>query len=214
MRARTVVMPAKAGIQFFLAVALLSACSSAPPLPDDVYYRLQLAAPAQRLEAPRVPGPVLVARFGGASVYTSRDLAYSSESPYLHLSHYHYHHWVDPPPQLLQQELVDYLRAANLAQRVETEAGRQLPALRIDGTIRRFERQKSASGWQVAVALELRATPADRRAEPLLKTYDVVLAAEGDGIEATVRAFSAATATVFERFLADLGKAVPGSARP
>jgi ABC-type uncharacterized transport system auxiliary subunit len=194
-----------------LLAAALAGCGSAPPLPDDVYYRLQLAAPAQRLEAPRVAGAVLVARFGGASVYTSRDLAYSSESPYLHLSHYHYHHWVDPPPQLLQQELVDYLRAANLASRVETEAGRQPPAWRIDGTIRRFERQKTASGWQVAVALEFRATPADRRAEPMLKSYDVILAAEGDGIEATVKAFSAATATVFERFLADLGKAVPAA---
>lgn len=196
-----------------LLAAALAGCGSAPPLPDDVYYRLQLAAPARRLDAPRVDGPVRVARFDGASVYTSRDLAYSSEAPYLHLSHYHYHHWVDPPPQLLQQELVDYLRAANLASRVETEAGRRPPAWRIGGTIRRFERQKTASGWQVAVALELRAAPADRRAEPLLKTYDVVLAAEGDGIEATVQAFSAATATVFDRFLADFGKAVPDAAR-
>lgn len=194
-----------------LLVAALAGCGSAPPLPDDVYYRLQLAAPTQRLEAPRVPGAVLVARFDGASVYTSRDLAYSSEAPYLHLSHYHYHHWADPPPQLLQQELVDYLRAANLASRVEAESGRQAPAWRIDGTIRRFERQKTATGWQVAVALEFRATPADRRAEPLLKTYDVVLAADGDGIEDSVKAFSAATATVFERLVADLGKAVPAA---
>lgn len=194
-----------------LLAAALAGCGSAPPLPDDVYYRLQLAAPGQRLDAPRVAGPVRVSRFEGASVYTSRDLAYSDASPYLHLSHYHYHHWVDPPPQLLQQELVDYLRAANLASRVETESGRQTPAWRIDGTIRRFDRQKTATGWQVAVALEFRATPADRRAEPLLKTYDVVLAAEGDGIMDSVKAFSAATTTVFERFLADLGKAVPAA---
>ena len=84
----------------FLAVAL-GACSAAPPLPEDVYYRLQLAPPAQRFDAPRIAGLVVVDRPNAASVYTSRNLAYSDSPPHLHLSHYHYHHWVDPPPQLL-----------------------------------------------------------------------------------------------------------------
>lgn len=200
---------AAAGIQFFLAVFLLTACSAAPPLPEDVYYRLQLAPPAQRFDAPRVAGVVVVDRPNAASVYTSRDLAYSDSPPYLHLSHYHYHHWVDPPPQLLQQELADYLRSANLAPSVTTEAGRAVPAWRISGIVRRFERQKSRSGWQVAVALELRAEPADRKQAPLLQQYEMVLAAPGDGIEDTVKAFSTATGSLFDRFLADLGKALP-----
>ena len=213
MSARTFVMPrsfvtpAKAGVQFFLA-AILFGCSAAPPLPEDVYYRLQLAPPAQRFDAPRIAGLVVVDRPNAASVYTSRNLAYSDSPPHLHLSHYHYHHWVDPPPQLLQQELVDHLRNANLAQNVATEAGRAVPAWRISGNVRRFERQKTDSGWQVAVALELRAEPTDRKRAPLMQQYETVLAVQGNGIEDTVKAFSQATGGLFDRFLADLGKAL------
>ncbi len=206
---------AAAGIQLFLAVCLLSACSAAPPLPEDVYYRLQLAPPAQRFEAPRVAGLVVVDRPNAPSVYTSRDLAYSDAPPHLHLSHYHYHHWVDPPPQLLQQELADYLRAANLAPSVATEAGWPAPSWRISGIVRRFERQKTVAGWQVAVALELRAEPADRRQAPLLQQYEMVLPAEGEGIDDTVKAFSKATGSLFDRFVADFNGAVPPvTARP
>jgi len=195
---------------------LLAGCSAARPLPEDVYYRLQLAPPAQRFDAPRVAGLVVVDRPNAASVYTSRNLAYSDSPPHLHLSHYHYHHWVDPPPQLLQQELADYLRSANLAQSVATEAGRVVPAWRISGNVRRFERQKTESGWQVAVALELRAEPGDRKRTPLMQQYETTLAVQGDGIEDTVKAFSKATGGLFDRFLADLGAALtgPGTARP
>ena len=191
-----------------LALALAGCFGSAPPIPDDIYYRLKLDAPAQRFDAPRV-GQIVVERPGAASVYTSRDIAYSDQAPHLALSHYHYHHWVDPPPQLLQHELADYLRAANVARAVMTEAGRQAPAWRIAGTVRRFERQRSDSGWQVAVALELRAEPADRNGAVLVRQYETVLAAGGDGLEDTVQAFSKATGTVFDRFLADLAGALP-----
>ena len=125
MSARLLVIPAKAGIQCLIGALLLAGCSSTPPIPNDVYYRLQLAPPSQRFESPRVAGAVVVERPGAASVYASRDLAYSDAPPHLALSHYHYHHWVDPPPQLLQQELVDYLRSANLASSVTAESGRQ-----------------------------------------------------------------------------------------
>jgi ABC-type uncharacterized transport system auxiliary subunit len=208
---KSLVIPAKAGIQCLVGTVLLltAACSAAPPLPDDLYYRLQLAPPAQRFDTPRVAGPIVVDRPSAASVYTSRDLAYSDSPPHLHVSHYHYHHWVDPPPQLLQQELADFLRSANLASNVTTEAGRLPVSYRISGIVRRFERQKTASGWQVAVALELRAEPADRKRPLLLQQYDTVLAAEGDGIEDTVRAFSKATGSLFDRFVSDVGKALP-----
>jgi len=191
--------------------ATLAGCAAPPPLPDDVYYRLQLAPSAQRFEAPRVAGLVVVQRPSAASVYTSRDLVYSDGAPHLQLSHYHYHHWADPPPQLLQQGLVDYLRSANFAPNVTVEAGRMIPAYRISGIVRRFERQKAESGWQAAVALELRADPVDSERPLLLQQYETVIAAEGDGMEATVKAFSKATGTLFDRFLADFNTALPAS---
>ena len=205
------VIPAKAGIQCLLAATLLAGCfGSSPPIPEDIYYRLQPAAPAQRFDAPRV-GLVVVDRPGGASVYTARDIAYSDAAPHLRLQHYHYHHWVDPPPQLLQQALVDYLRAANFARTVTSEPGRQPPAWRLSGVVRRFERQKNGSGWQAVVSLELRADPAGGREPLLLRQYETVIAADGDGMEATVAAFAKATGSLFDRFVADLGQALPSA---
>lgn len=213
------VIPAQGGIQFFfstvLPAALLAGCFSSPPLPDDVYYRLQLAPAAQRFEAPRVAGLVVVDRPSAASVYNSRDLAYSDRPPHLQLSFYHYHHWADPPPQLLQQGLVDHLRSANLAPNVTVEAGRLVPAYRISGVVRRFERQKSDAGWQAAVSLELRADPAGGAQPLLLRQYDTVVAADGDGMEATAQAFAKATGTLFDKFLVDFSAALPvEKARP
>lgn len=208
------VMPAKAGIQFLLALSLTACFGSSPPIPDDIYYRLQPAAPAQRLDAPRV-GLVVVDRLGGASVYTARDIAYSDASPHLRLQHYHYHHWVDPPPQLLQQALVDYLRAANFAKAVTSEAGRQPPAWRVSGAVRRFDRQRGDSGWQAAVSLELRADPVGGNKPPLVRQYETVVPTDGDGMEATVQAFARATGSLFDRFLADFSAALPAdTARP
>ena len=212
------VIPAKAGIQFFLCATLLTACfGSSAPLPDDINYRLQLAPAAQRFEVPRVAGLVVVERPTAPAVYSSRDVVYSEGPPHVNLLHYHYHHWADPPPQLLQQGLVDHLRSANLAPNVTIEAGRLLPAYRISGVVRRFERQKNGSGWQAAVSLELRADPVAGDKPLLLQQYEIVVPADGDGMEATVQAFAKATGSLFDRFVADLGKALPAdpvSARP
>ncbi len=207
---RTGVIPAKAGIQCFLAALLAGCFGSSPPLPDDVNYRLQLAPATQRFEAPRIAGLVVVERPTAAALYSSRDVVYS-EGPPNQLSHYHYHHWADPPPQLLQQGLVDHLRSANLASNVTLEAGRLLPAYRISGVVRRFERQKIGSGWQAAVSLELRADTVGGSEPLLLRQYEMVSAADGDGMEATVQAFAKATGSLFDRFVTDLNQALPAA---
>lgn len=186
---------------------LLGACVSAP-LPNDVYYRLQAGAAAQRFETPRVDGMIVVERPRAPAVYATRDIAWSDDPQALQLSHYHYHHWADPPAQLLQQALVDYLRSANFASSIALEAGRLAPVYRISGGIRRFERVRSDAGWAVAVMLDLRADPAAGERPVLLKQYESSVAAKDDSIEATVQAFSDATGAVFGRFLADLAEAV------
>jgi len=214
---RPLVIPAKAGIQFCLFVLVsstltlaLSGCfGSSPPLPDDHYYRLPIAAPTQRFEAPPVPGVIMVERPRATAVHATRSLAYSEDEQGLRLEHYHYHHWTDPPPQLLQQALVDFLRAANVAPTVTSDAGRLELDYRISAVVRRFERQKTSDGWKVAVTLELRADAAAGDRPLLLNEYAALVPVKSDDMEGTVRAFSAASGDVFTRFLADLASALP-----
>lgn len=193
-----------------LAGLLLAGCVGNTPLPDDHYYRLSIALPAQRPAAPLVAGLVLVEAPRAPDVYASRTIAYSADPGQLSLEHYHYHSWIDPPARLLQQELIRYLQAVNLAAAVVPDAGRVQPEYRIAGDIRRFERRKTARGWEAVVALELRVDAAAGNTQLLLvRSYEQAVPATDATLEATVQAFSTATATVFQQFASDLTKALP-----
>jgi ABC-type uncharacterized transport system auxiliary subunit len=186
---------------------LLTACAGAP-LPDYHYYRLNVTAPAAKENSGPVPGLVLVDAPRAPAVYVPRAIAYSGDTGQPSLEHYHYHAWIDPPARLLQQELVRYLQAARFGSAVVTDAGRAPPDYRVSGEIRRFERVKTANGWAAAVALELRADSAPDAPPLLVRGYEKTVPAGDATLEATVEAFSSASAAIFQAFTADLTRAV------
>jgi ABC-type uncharacterized transport system auxiliary subunit len=193
-----------------LYMALLAGCVGRTPLPDSHYYRLNVAAPAAKENPGHVTGLVLVEAPRAPAVYVPRAIAYSDDAAQASLGHYHYHAWIDPPARLLQQELARYLQSAHIGSAVVTDAGRAAPDYRISGEIRRFERVKTAQGWAAAVALELRADAAANAPPLLVRNYEKVVPAGDATLEATVEAFSAASAAIFQAFTADLMKDVAG----
>lgn len=196
-------------VSVLLALALAGCFGSSPPVPDDQFYRLPVGVPAQRHDVPALDGVVMVERPRATAVHAVRALAYSEDEQQLRLSHYHYHHWADPPPMLLQQALVDFLRASNLVTTVTADAGRLELDYRISSVLRRFERQKTADGWKAAVTLELRADAARGDRPLLLREYAALAPIRGERMEDTVQAFGAASQDVFTRFVADLSRALP-----
>lgn len=192
-----------------LVPVLLSACVGNTPLPDEHYYRLAIAPATERAASARIQGLVVVEPPDAPDVYAKRALVYSEDSGNISLQHYHYHFWIDPPPRLLQQELIRYLQAANLATAVVAEAGRAQPDYRISGSLRRFERLKTGKDWKVAVALQLRVEGASGTSPVLVRDYEQLLAASDATLEASVQAFSSAISTILRQFTTDLTKTLP-----
>src|SRR3989344_2043312 len=145
-------------LSMMLAIGI-SGCT-APPLPEDHFYRLELGAPAAIQGQLRIDGALTVQRIRMGGMYGKRPLLYSTAHAPTELRQYHYHYWVDNPARLIQEQLSMYLRGANIARGVAMPVAGATADYQVDGTVHRFEQQLVASGGRV------------RRIELLLKASD------------------------------------------
>ena len=186
-----------------LAAAALTGCAGGSPgIPDTIYFRLPPRAEIARVARP-LPQPILVETLLADGLQSDQAIIYSLDPDGARLKAYHYQLWVDPPVRLLQRRLIATLRAAGASELVADRFPHQVDALRISGRLERFERIKTATGWQVAVALALRA---ERRAggTPLvLREYSQQLPA-GETLRDSVATMGQAVDRIFAEFLRDL----------
>jgi len=193
--------------RFLLAIvavaALTLAACDVPTVPDFTYYRLPRPTPLKPAPAPLF-GDVVVDVFAADGLYGDQALVYALDPAAQQLRQYHYQLWTDPPARVLQRRLIEQLRDTNVAARVTDELPASHPAVRISGTILRFDRAPNASGGYTAtVAIKLRAD--DDQGLPMLDDYyRAELPAEGNDVKATVDAYGAAFDKVFAEFYVDL----------
>ena len=206
-----------------LALAGLAGCiGSAPPVPRDHYYRVLVAPPAQG-GAPQsaaqsatgqsatgqsaagimFPGVLSVAPLDAGGLLRERPLLYSATGRAHEVQQHDYYYWMDPPPKMLQAQLVDYLRASGLAEAVITPDLRVRPDYEITGRLRRFERLLGGGPTRVVAEVELALVETGRKQLLVVETYSAEVAAADDGVEASVLALAQALGRIFERFLAD-----------
>ncbi len=186
-----------------LAALALTGCGSVPSLPDYSYYRLP-PVPALQPAGRSLAQILVVDEFDASDLYADPPIVYALRPDARELRRYHYRLWADAPGSMLRWRLISELRAAALAPLVSAELPRGHAALRIQGTILRFDRVPDPQGGQQAVvALQLRVDGSD--GQPLLdRSYRERRAAAGSDMDATVLAFGAATDAIFVRFRADL----------
>ena len=98
-------------------VVLLSACQSAPPVPQDKYYRLTVT-PGPTWTQPLLRDAVFVAPLRAEGLYAERAMLYASVQRPRELLQYHYQFWSEPPALLLQEHLRASLGASHLAAQV------------------------------------------------------------------------------------------------
>lgn len=192
----------------FLALAcamlplLLVGCS-VPAIPDVTYFRLPPAAPFAHADKPLSLLPIEVDTFNAEGVYAEQALIHTVGPDGGALQTYHYQLWSDPPTHALQTRLVDALRASGIAELVTDRLPASTHALRIHGTIRRYERIGDGQGFRVAVSLEMRVEQDE--GEPLIEQeYHAEEAAADTTLSGTVAAFSTAVDKVFGAFYKDL----------
>ena len=193
-----------------LLATLLSACSS-PSVPDVTYFRLPPAKVLPHADKPLSLLPIEVEVFTGEGIYAEQALLYATTPDASALRAYHYQVWSEPPSQGLQTRLVELLRDSGISPLVTDRLPASTQALRIHGSIVRYERVKRDTGFVIVVALQMRVD--QDQGEPLLeKTYRAEAPAADANMGATVDAFGVAVDQAFAAFYADLAALEGGHA--
>lgn len=129
---------------------LMLGCAGAVQVPEDSFYRLEVVSPTPR-QQPIFPGTVLVEVQAVAPIYRDRSLLYSDRVAPIRLRRWHYRHWVDSPPRMLQWAMAKYIEDSGVVARVVTAEDR-IPAERtLSIEIERFEYVRADAGGQVIV---------------------------------------------------------------
>ena len=179
----------------------MTACGQTK-VPQDHYYRLNLTAPA-RMEQPVLPGILAIKRFSADGMLQVRGIIYSQPGRPLEVESYHYHHWTDIPPVMLQDILVGYLRAANAAPGIVAGGMDVEPDYILKGRINRLERV-TGSAHDGVLELEFSLIQAATRQVILQRSYRQQVRADNQTVAGTVAALNQALENVYAEFLGDL----------
>ncbi len=185
------------------AAGWLSACAALEPPPDDHYYRLDVIAPTERFAAPPFAGTLEVAPFTATGLVADRAIVFTVPDQPFEVDSYNYHLWNEPPGVLLQEQLIRFLREANLADRVVSPELRLPADYAVEGRIRRFD-QVVAGGARMQIELELALIRLADEAPLLLRTYTVEEPAPNESVPAAVLATNKGLSEIYSRFLADI----------
>lgn len=195
-----------------LVLVLLQGCAATTPVPDFRYFRFAEAASVTRLDPAPLALPLVVEPFRADGVMGERPILYATHSETVRLSQYHYQLWNDPPPVLVRQRLMDQLAAAAVAPVVSERLSPRVESFRLQGRIEEFQRVRDPAGDRIIVSVLLR-LERDRVGLPLIeRRYRQQLAVDGEGIEASVRAFGQAVDAVARELIGDL-QDLPADAR-
>ncbi len=191
------------------AFAGLTGClGSAPPVPRDHFYRILVTVPA-RNDAARsateimLPGVLSVAPLDADGLLRERPLLYSATGGPHEMQQHDYHYWMDPPPRMLQVQLVSFLRRSGLAKAVITTDLRVRSDYEVTGRIKRLERLLGGGPPRVVAEIELAMVQTERNHLVVVETYFAEVPSADDSVEASVLALDQALASIFERFLMD-----------
>jgi ABC-type uncharacterized transport system auxiliary subunit len=191
------------------AIALLLALGLAsckqPEVTPDQFYRLDAATSVPQVAAGKLAGTVEVDRLAVDGLTGERAIVYVDAANDTTLQAYNYHFWVEPPPILLRDQLVSYLRAAKIAPVIVTADMRVRADYVVGGRIKRLERVTGGRfGVVVEMELWLRRNSDDRLL--VLNGYRVDLDGGKDTVADAVTAINRAVATAFGRFVEDIAK--------
>jgi ABC-type uncharacterized transport system auxiliary subunit len=192
-------------LYLILLFSLLAGCfGGGEVVPQDHYYHLaDISGDVPKVSKPF--GVIAVLPLQSDALHHERTILYSLQSTPLLLNTYYYHHWSNTPGQMIQEQLIAYLRAAGFANTVIRYGDRAHIDGQISGYIQKFERIVGAAKPKVAVRLELSFIPRSPVAKhALTKVYAVEREATDSSMEATAAAFSQALQTIYARFVADV----------
>ena len=185
-----------------LLFPVLAGCfGSAPPVPRDHYYRLLVSAPEDVNVADRVAGVMSVDLLQADGLLRERPLLFSESGAPHEVQQHNYHYWTDAPPQMLQDQLVTYLRKSRIARSIVTPDMRVRADYQVSGKVKRLERLLGGGPPRVFVELELSLVRLSDNKLLLVDNFADQEPETGNGVGSAIIALNKATGRVFDRFL-------------
>jgi cholesterol transport system auxiliary component len=191
------------GLVLLMSVSL-GACAQ-PELPKDHYYRLNVTTPQQTKQEIIFKGTIEIERFMADGLAAGRPIVYSDSGNEQQLMKYHYHFWTEPPIIMLRDQLIDFLRAANLATMVVSPEMRTRPDYRLTAKIKRLEKVVGSKPSAIA-ELELGLQNEKNGKIVHLANYRVEVGAQSQSVDDAVIALNKALSKIYSRFVASLRK--------
>jgi ABC-type uncharacterized transport system auxiliary subunit len=188
-----------------ITVAVTAACGSAPPVPEDHFYRLQAVYASEPIPKTIFSGTIEVDRFIADGLTSERSIVYSQSGKPNQVKAYHYHFWIKPPAVMLRDEIVSFLRAAKIAKAIVTPELRVPAEYVLSGKINHFE-QITGERNRVLLEVELSLRSSADGKLLILRSYRIDNESGGPSVAAAVDALNTALSIIYSDFVADLGK--------
>ena len=190
----------------FASIGFLTACGSAPPVPEDQYYRLQAIYASEPLTTKPLAGTIEVDRFVADGLTSERAIVYSDIQKPNQVRAYHYDFWIKPPTVMLRDELVSFLRKSKISDAVVTPEMRVNAEYALTGKIKHLEQVKIESGYRTILEVELGLRHPNTGKLLFLDTYRLENDASGSSVGAAVKSLNTALSIIYSEFLTSISK--------
>ena len=190
----------------FASIGFLTACGSAPPVPEDQYYRLQAIYASEPLTTKPLAGTIEVDRFVADGLTSERAIVYSDIQKPNQVRAYHYDFWIKPPTVMLRDELVSFLRKSKISDTVVTPEMRVNAEYALTGKIKHLEQVKMESGYRTILEVELGLRHPNTGKLLFLDTYRLENDASGSSVGAAVKSLNTALSIIYSEFLTSISK--------
>ena len=191
-------------LALFVTCGLWVGCQSLPPAPTDRYYRLA-DVPAHDIVVEQwTTGSIEIRELRADGPYLDRAILFTYDGQGTHVESYNYHHWIYPPPYLIQQHMVRRFRESRLAPTIMEDDRGVKPTFVISGKIVRFEQTIGPGSAFADVELELQVANAGQGAPLFRKTYRAAESATDRSMDAFVQSMGRALERIYAEFSKDL----------
>ena len=190
-------------------VLVLSGCAPTSQVPEDRFYQIEAVAPSISVPRPVFPEGLEVDKVSADPLRSGRAVLYRDHRKPLEVKRYHYEFWVDQPPRMVQQALVDYLRASGVA---DPTGGETRPANRnyaLKAHLKRFDRVVGAGRPKVEVELQTTVYANGSRVPLWTNNYLHQQESDAGDMHATAAAMQIALANIFASMVEDLAAIGP-----
>lgn len=198
-------------LTLFLLAFIVSGCGTAPPLPEDRYYRIELAAPEKIVQVPLLQGGLLVDRLQTDALRSGRAIVYREDEKPLQLQRHHYHFWSESPAKLIQHQLASFLEQARVADYVFNTDHALPHQYRLTGRVVEFDRVEGKEQTTSAIELQFVLTRRGVKGPLLSETYHAETVVNGQDMHEFARATQQALGQVLDALNHDIQELVTKS---